>query len=184
MGLINSNVVGGSSAIKDISAAVGSAAVIPVLLGVVAATPALLHAAAGAIESLMSAQLTVIPQAMANVGAAVTSHSLTGDQVVVLLADVANLAGARPQEIVFTSGATESDNLAVKGVAWMYREKGDHIITCVTEHKAILDTCKHLEKLGAEVTYLPVQADGLIDLSLLEAAMRPTTVLVSIIVGF
>src|SRR5712691_11547130 len=77
---------------------------------------------------------------------------------------IASLIGADPREIVVTSGATESDNLAVKGVAYMYREKGDHIITAVTEHKAILDTCKHLEKDGFRVTFLPVRNNGLVDL--------------------
>src|SRR5262244_3455244 len=75
---------------------------------------------------------------------------------------VADLIGASSKEIVFTSGATESDNLAIKGVADMYFEKGDHIITVVTEHKAVLDTCKKLEKRGFKVTYLPVDKDGLI----------------------
>lgn len=93
---------------------------------------------------------------------------------------VAQLIGADPKEIIFTSGATEADNLAIKGVYEMYASKGNHIITCVTEHKAVLDTCKHLEKLGAEVTYLEVQPDGLIDLKQLEAAMKPTTILVAI----
>jgi cysteine desulfurase len=96
---------------------------------------------------------------------------------------VAKLIGANEKEIIFTSGATESDNLAIKGVFEMYKEKGSHIITCITEHKAVLDTCKHLEKLGAEVTYLPVNPDGLIDLELLERSMRPTTILVSIMYG-
>ncbi len=71
--------------------------------------------------------------------------------------ETAALIGAEPKEIVFTSGATESDNLAIKGVFDRYRMKGNHIITCLTEHKAVLDTCKHLEKSGAEITYLPVQ---------------------------
>jgi cysteine desulfurase len=93
---------------------------------------------------------------------------------------IAQLIGADPKEIIFTSGATEGNNLGIKGVYEMYASKGNHIITCTTEHKAVLDTCKHLEKLGAEVTYLEVQPDGLIDLKQLEAAMRPTTILVAI----
>jgi len=93
---------------------------------------------------------------------------------------IAQLIGADPKEIIFTSGATEGDNLGIKGVYEMYASKGNHIITCTTEHKAVLDTCKHLEKLGAEVTYLEVQPDGLVDLKQLEAAMKPTTILVAI----
>ena len=93
---------------------------------------------------------------------------------------IAQLIGADPKEIIITSGATEGDNLGIKGVFEMYASKGNHIITCTTEHKAVLDTCKHLEKLGAEVTYLEVQPDGLIDLKQLEAAMKPTTILVAI----
>jgi cysteine desulfurase len=93
---------------------------------------------------------------------------------------IAQLIGADPKEIIFTSGATEGDNLGIKGVYEMYASKGNHIITCTTEHKAVLDTCKHLEKLGADVTYLEVQPDGLIDLKQLEAAMKPTTILVAI----
>ena len=92
---------------------------------------------------------------------------------------VAALIGAEPQEIIFTSGATESDNLAIKGVFEAYASKGNHIITCATEHKAVLDTCKHIEKIGGEVTYLPVDASGNINLHDLEAAIRPTTVLVA-----
>ncbi|HWZ44971.1 MAG TPA: IscS subfamily cysteine desulfurase [Candidatus Saccharimonadales bacterium] len=88
---------------------------------------------------------------------------------------VAKLIGATPKEIVFTSGATESDNLAIKGAVAMYREEGDHIITAVTEHKAVLDTCKHLEKNGYCVTYLPVQKDGLIDLEDLKRALDGKT---------
>src|SRR5687768_1148035 len=93
---------------------------------------------------------------------------------------VAALIGADPREIVFTSGATESDNLAVKGVAHMYREKGDHIITAVTEHKAILDACKHLEKDGFHITFLPVSNNGLVDLEQLKSAITPKTILISI----
>jgi len=93
---------------------------------------------------------------------------------------VAKLIGADPKEIIFTSGATEADNLGIKGVYEMYASKGNHIITATTEHKAVLDTCKHIEKSGGEVTYLQVQPDGLIDLKELEAAIKPTTILISI----
>ena len=93
---------------------------------------------------------------------------------------VAKLIGADPKEIIFTSGATEADNLAIKGVFEMYASKGNHIITANTEHKAVLDTCKHIEKMGAEVTYLDVKEDGLIDMKELEAAIRPTTILIAI----
>jgi cysteine desulfurase len=96
---------------------------------------------------------------------------------------VAKLIGASEKEIIFTSGATESDNLGIKGVFEMYKEKGNHIITCTTEHKAVLDTCKHLEKQGARVTYLPVQSDGLLDLALLEQHMTSETILVCIMYG-
>jgi cysteine desulfurase len=93
---------------------------------------------------------------------------------------VAKLIGATAKEIIFTSGATESNNLALKGIAEMYRERGNHIITQVTEHKAVLDTCKRLEKSGYRVTYLPVKADGLIDLEDLKRAFDEKTILVSI----
>jgi cysteine desulfurase len=93
---------------------------------------------------------------------------------------VAKLIGADPKEIIFTSGATEGDNLAIKGVFEMYASKGNHIITCNIEHKAVLDTCKHIEKEGGEVTYLKVKDNGLIDLVELEAAIRPTTILIAI----
>ncbi len=93
---------------------------------------------------------------------------------------IASLIGATGKEIVFTSGATESNNLALKGVAEMYAEKGNHIITAATEHKAILDTCKRLEKHGVRVTYLPVQTNGLVDLDQLQAAITDKTILISI----
>src|SRR5947207_7167209 len=93
---------------------------------------------------------------------------------------IADLIGANAKEIVFTSGATASDNLAIKGVAEMYREKGNHIITCVTEHKAVIDTCKRLEKEGYRVTYLPVQTDGLVNLDELRQAITDKTILISI----
>ena len=93
---------------------------------------------------------------------------------------IAKLIGATAKEIIFTSGATESNNLAIKGIAEMYKERGNHIITQVTEHKAVLDTCKRLEKYGYRVTYLPVKADGLIDIEDLKRAMDDKTILVSI----
>jgi cysteine desulfurase len=96
---------------------------------------------------------------------------------------VSKLIGCTEKEIIFTSGATEADNLGIKGVFEMYKDKGNHIITATTEHKAVLDTCKHLEKLGAKVTYLQVKSDGLIDLQELEAAMTPETILVTIMYG-
>jgi cysteine desulfurase len=93
---------------------------------------------------------------------------------------IAALIGANPKEIIFTSGATESDNLAIKGVAEMYAEKGNHIITAATEHKAVLDTTKKLEKHGYRITYLPVKQDGLIDLDMLREAITDKTILISI----
>ncbi len=93
---------------------------------------------------------------------------------------VAKLIGADPKEIIFTSGATEGDNLGIKGVFEMYASKGNHIITCNIEHKAVLDTCKHIEKEGGEVTYLKVKDNGLVDLTELEAAIKPTTILIAI----
>src|ERR1700722_5829027 len=96
---------------------------------------------------------------------------------------IGDLIGASAKEIVFTSGATESDNLAIKGVAEMYAEKGNHIITAATEHKAVLDTCKKLEKHGYRVSYLPVMADGLVDLDMLRESITDKTILVSIMYG-
>jgi cysteine desulfurase len=96
---------------------------------------------------------------------------------------VAKLIGADPKEIIFTSGATESDNLALKGVFEMYSSKGNHIITATTEHKAVLDTCKHIEKMGGQVTYLPVNAEGLIDLNELENSITDKTILIAIMYG-
>jgi cysteine desulfurase len=93
---------------------------------------------------------------------------------------IADLIGADPKEVIFTSGATESDNLALKGVFEMYASKGNHIITVKTEHKAVLDTCGHIEKMGGQVTYLSVKDDGLIDLTELEAAITDKTILISV----
>ena len=98
-------------------------------------------------------------------------------------ANVAALIGADPREIVWTSGATEADNLALKGAAHFYKDKGRHLITVKTEHKAILDTMRHLESEGFEVTYLDVQENGLLDLDALRAAIRPDTILISVKIG-
>src|ERR1700739_2561579 len=96
---------------------------------------------------------------------------------------LAKLINAVPKEIIFTSGATESNNLAIKGIAEIYKERGNHIITQATEHKAVLDTCKRLEKSGYRVTYLPVKADGLIDIEDLKRAMDDKTILVTIMIA-
>src|SRR5262249_15536685 len=96
---------------------------------------------------------------------------------------VAELIGATAKEIVFTSGATESDNLAIKGVAEMYQERGNHIITAVTEHKAVLDSCKRLEKQGYHVTYLPVDKDGLISPEQVRNAITDKTILITIMMA-
>lgn len=95
---------------------------------------------------------------------------------------IADLIGADPKEIIFTSGATESNNMSIKGVARFFSRGGkkNHIITCQTEHKCVLDSCRHLQEDGFQITYLPVQSSGLIDLAVLEAAIRPETALVSI----
>jgi cysteine desulfurase len=126
----------------------------------------------------------MLPYLSARFGnAASRSHSFgwTADKAVeTARAQVAALIGVNKDEIVFTSGATESDNLAIKGVAEAYRSKGNHIITAVTEHKAVLDSCKRLEKYGCCVTYLPVQKDGLVDLDDLRNAMNDATILVTI----
>jgi cysteine desulfurase len=127
---------------------------------------------------------SMIPYFTMNFGnAASRNHSFgwTAEQAVEhARKQVADLVGANPKEIIFTSGATESNNLAIKGVAEMYAEKGNHIITAATEHKAVLDTCKHLEKRGFKVTYLALKEDGLIDLDQLRAAITDKTILVSI----
>ena len=126
----------------------------------------------------------MIPYFTSNFGNAASRNHPFGwhaeEAVDIAREQIAKLIGADPKEIIFTSGATEGDNLALKGVFEMYASKGNHIITCNIEHKAVLDTCKHLEKEGAEVTYLKVNPDGLIDLKELEAAFKPTTILVAI----
>ena len=97
--------------------------------------------------------------------------------------EISALLGVDPSEIIFTSGATESINLAIKGVYEMFSGKGKHIITISTEHRAVLDTCRHLEKQGAEISYLPVQQDGLIDVDLLKSTIRPETILIVVMIA-
>ena len=130
---------------------------------------------------VLEAMLPYFTQKFGN--AASRSHAFgwaAEEAVNVAREQVAGLIGAEPKEIVFTSGATEGDNLALKGVFEAYSPKGNHLITVATEHKAVLDTCHHLEKMGGEVTFLPVDREGLIDLGALEAAIRPTTILIAI----
>src|SRR5215204_5203082 len=126
----------------------------------------------------------MLPYFTEHFGNAASRHHSFGwraeEAVVFAREQVAKLIGAEPNEIVFTAGATEATNLAIKGVFETYAVKGNHIITCSIEHKAVLDSCKHLEKLGAEVTYLGVNQEGLINLDELEAAIKPTTILIAI----
>ncbi len=127
---------------------------------------------------------TMIPYFTEHYGnAASRSHSFgweAEEAVEYAREQVAKLIGAEPKEIIFTSGATESDNLALKGVFETYGSKGNHIITVATEHKAVLDSCKHIEKLGGEITYLNVDHEGLIDLDELRKAIRPGTILIAV----
>jgi cysteine desulfurase len=126
----------------------------------------------------------MVPYFMERFGNAASHNHVFGweaaEAVKVSREQVATLIGAEPGEIIFTSGATEADNLALKGVFETYASKGNHIITCNIEHRAVLDPCKHLEKLGADVTYLSVRSDGMIDLKELEASFKPTTILVAL----
>jgi len=130
---------------------------------------------------VLKAMLPYLSEQFGNAASRSHSFGWTADKAVeTARAQVAALIGANKNEIVFTSGATESDNLALKGGAEAYRSKGNHIITAVTEHKAVLDSCKRLEKYGYRVTYLPAQKDGLIDLDVLRRAMTDATILVTI----
>lgn len=126
----------------------------------------------------------MLPYFLENFGNAASNSHVYGwtaaEAVDIARQQVAELIGAHPSEIVFTSGATESINLAIKGVFENYKEKGNHIITCVTEHRAVLDTCEWVENSGGKVTYLPVDPKGLIDLDELENAITSQTVLISI----
>lgn len=132
-------------------------------------------------ERVLNAMIPYFTQSFGNAASRNHSFGWSAEEAVDYAREqVAKIIGASEKEIIFTSGATESNNLAIKGVFEMYAEKGKHIITLNTEHKAVLDTCKHLEKLGAEITYLSVGTDGLLNLEDLEKAMRPDTILVSV----
>jgi len=138
------------------------------------------HATTPCDPRVLEAMLPYFSQQFGN--AASQGHAFgwyAAEAVKIAREEIASLLNADPSEIIFTSGATESVNLAIKGVFEMMAGKGKHIITLSTEHRAVLDTCGHLEKLGAEVTYLPVQHDGLIDTTLLQSAIRPDTVLIA-----
>ncbi|MGN6476455.1 MAG: cysteine desulfurase family protein, partial [Flavipsychrobacter sp.] len=135
-------------------------------------------------DAVVQAMLPYFTQYFGN--AASNSHAFgwsAAEAVKIAREQVAALIGADPQEIVFTSGATESINLALKGAFEMYAAKGNHIITVATEHKAVLDTCAHIERLGGQVTYLPVDNYGLIDLQQLEQAITGNTILIAVMYG-
>ena len=139
------------------------------------------HATTPVDPRVLDAMLPYFTEQFGNAASRNHAFGWAGEEAVeIARAQVAKLINASPKEIIFTSGATESNNLAIKGAAEMYREKGNHIITQVTEHKAVLDTCKRLEKYGYEVTYLPVQKDGRINLDDLRNAITPKTILISI----
>jgi len=139
------------------------------------------HATTPVDPRVVDAMLPYFTERFGNAASRNHSFGWAGEEAVEnARAQVASLIGATPKEIIFTSGATESDNLMIKGVAEMYREKGNHIITQAIEHKAVLDTCKRLEKYGYEVTYLPVQKDGRVDPEDVRKAITPKTILITI----
>ncbi|HEY4205684.1 MAG TPA: IscS subfamily cysteine desulfurase [Puia sp.] len=130
---------------------------------------------------VVETMLPYFTEKFGNAASRTHAYGWEGEEAVELAREqIARLVGAETKEIVLTSGATEADNLAIKGVFEMYAGKGNHIITVATEHKAVLDTCHHIGKSGGEVSFLSVNREGLIDLAALEAAIRPTTVLISV----
>jgi cysteine desulfurase len=139
------------------------------------------HATTQVDPRVLEAMLPYFTEKFGNAASRNHSFGWAGEEAVeTARQQIASLINATPKEIIFTSGATESDNLMIKGVAEMYREKGNHIITQAIEHKAVLDTCKRLEKEGFEVTYLPVQRDGRVDPEDVRKAIKPTTVLITV----
>ena len=139
------------------------------------------HATTPVDSRVVDAMLPYFTEKFGNAASRNHSFGWAGEEAIeTARQQIASLIGATPKEIIFTSGATESDNLMIKGVAEMYREKGNHIITQAIEHKAVLDTCKRLEKYGYEVTYLPVQKDGRVDPEDVRKAITPKTILITI----
>ncbi len=139
------------------------------------------HATTPVDPRVLDAMLPYFTERFGNAASRNHSFGWAGEEAVeIARAQIASLIGATPKEIIFTSGATESDNLMIKGVAEMYREKGNHIITQAIEHKAVLDACKRLEKYGYEVTYLPVQRDGRVDPEDVRKAITPKTILITV----
>src|ERR1700716_4620469 len=139
------------------------------------------HATTPVDPRVLEAMLPYFTQKFGNAASRNHAFGWAGEEAVeTARQQIASLINATPKEIIFTSGATESDNLMIKGIAEMFREKGNHIITQAIEHKAVLDTCKNLEKHGFEVTYLPVQRDGCVSLDDLKAAITPKTILITI----
>ena len=139
------------------------------------------HATTPVDPRVLEAMLPYFMEKFGNAASRNHSFGWAGEEAVeTARQQIASLIGATAKEIIFTSGATESDNLMIKGVAEMYREKGNHIITQAIEHKAVLDTCKRLEKQGYEVTYLPVHKDGRVDPEDVRKAIKPTTILITI----
>ena len=139
------------------------------------------HATTPTDPRVVEAMLPYFTEKFGNAASRNHSFGWAGEEAIeTARAQIASLIGATAKEIIFTSGATESDNLMIKGVAEMYREKGNHIITQAIEHKAVLDTCKRLEKYGYEVTYLPVQKDGRVDPEDVRKAITPKTILITI----
>lgn len=139
------------------------------------------HATTPVDKRVLEAMIPYFTEIFGNTASTDHTYGISANQAVDnARSKIAEVINCKPEEIIFTSGATESDNLALLGIAEKYKEKGDHIITCVTEHKAILDTCKHLEKNGKTVTYLPVDRFGKIDLGLLERSITNRTILISI----
>lgn len=139
------------------------------------------HATTPVDKRVLEAMLPYFTEIYGNTASTDHSYGISANQATDAAREqIGNIINCKPEEIIFTSGATESDNLALQGVAERYEDKGDHIITCATEHKAVLDTCKHLEKMGKKVTYLPVDKFGKIDLVMLESSITDRTILISI----